>query len=177
MVLAYAPACACEGFGVCWDLTLAGIVQRSAVGTADWGPLRVDETTLVFVSGGFRDLDYIEDRARQVLRALDAAACPHGEGRGLDCAIGIGLYPNDGDRAEELIACASAALEALCGLGIDAARSNTQRARVCRLAAVRPHAPVPAVFPLGARRGHHEARESAFSGAGDAVRLALPGDR
>lgn len=109
MLIGFAPACACNGSGVCWDLRLADLLSRAGRTTDEWGPLRLDETTLVAVCRNFDTSEQIQRRAAAILDSMRKSVCIR-QGGDLQCAIGIGLFPEDGDSPGMLITRAFEAL-------------------------------------------------------------------
>ena len=127
MLIQFAPRCSCNGAAPCWDLGLSGLLARCGKHPGEWGPLRLDETTLVMVVQGFVESADIQRRASAILQSLQEGWCVAGHDAGLDCAIGIGLFPEDGDCASTLLQRADEALRDLRAVGQNAAGFNLRR--------------------------------------------------
>lgn len=127
LLLHFAPRCSCDGNAPCWDLGLADLLARVPQQTGEWGPLRLDQTTLVMVAHGFRHSSHIQRRATDILTSVESGWCLAGHERMLECAIGIGLFPEDGNTAERLLARADEALCDLRAVGQNAAGFSLRR--------------------------------------------------
>jgi hypothetical protein len=127
MLIQFAPRCGCNGAAPCWDIGLSDLMARCGKFPGEWGPLRLDETTLVIVVQGFVDSAYIQRRASAILQSLTEGWCVADQDAKLDCAIGIGLFPEDGDCASMLLQRADEALRDLRAVGQNAAGFNLRR--------------------------------------------------
>ena len=127
MIIRFAPHCDCAGAAPCWDLGLSRLMTMRAKQAGEWGPLRLDETTLILVAQGFEGSAYIQRRASAILQGLKDDWCVAGHGSRLDCAIGIGVFPEDGDCAPVLLQRADEALHDLRVAGQNAAGFNLRR--------------------------------------------------
>jgi len=127
MLIDFAPRCAFKGAAPCCDLGLPTLLDRAGTQPGEWGPLRLDETGLIVIAQGFQDSVYIQRRAAVILESLESGCCPRGFERILDCAIGIGLFPEDGDTASALLLHAEQALHDLRAIGHNAAGFNLSR--------------------------------------------------
>lgn len=109
------------------------IVPRSS----EWRPLRWNDTTFALVGHGYVSWDDVFGRARELLAAEQSAVAEpeSGGARARVWVVGIGLYPEDGAEADELIARAEEALQDGLTLGYAAAGFSTRRLCGCRQAA------------------------------------------
>jgi hypothetical protein len=127
MLVHFAPRCDCDGNAPCWDLGLADLLARMQSRACEWGPLRLDATTLVMVVQDFDDSAHIQRRATEILTGIGSGWCPAGSDRMLECAIGIGLFPEDGETADKLLSRADEALCDLRAVGHNAAGFSLRR--------------------------------------------------
>jgi predicted signal transduction protein with EAL and GGDEF domain len=127
MLVHFAPCCNCAGTAPCWDLGLAHLLQRVGNRANEWGPLRLDDTTLVVLVKGLEATADIQRRATDILKSLDGGWCRAGHDRMLECAIGIGVFPEDGYTAASLLVRADEALCDLHAVGHNAAGFSLRR--------------------------------------------------
>jgi hypothetical protein len=76
---------------------------------------------------GFEDSNHVHRRATDVLKTLKTGWCRAGHERALVCAIGIGLFPEDGDTAQSLLTRAEEALCDLLAIGHNASSFSLRR--------------------------------------------------
>jgi GGDEF domain-containing protein len=76
---------------------------------------------------GFEESSHAHRRAADILRTIETGWCRAGHEQALACAIGIGLFPEDGDTAESLLTRADEALCDLLALGHNASSFSLRR--------------------------------------------------
>lgn len=100
---------------------LAGIAQRIAQQPHESAPLPWDDSTLALCCSGFERTQEVLERARRIVQALTGAVSFGSYPSGMHCKIGIGVFPEDGDCAQALLAAAADALADLRAMGGDTA--------------------------------------------------------
>jgi len=129
LLIGFEPASSCIDIEGCWDRAIEDLRRRIPIRTGEWAPLRAGDTEIVVVLAEFGDsLDALV-RANEILAAVDRPCSVDGQNIPFTAAIGIGLFPEDGDGAVALLGRAAEALEDFRMMGLSAAGFSLRRAR------------------------------------------------
>jgi len=97
-----------------WARLAAALAGRIACGKDDWGPLPDGAWGFAIVLGAVSDRLAALARANRMVAALDPPMHPDASHPAFTAAIGIGLFPEDGTDAEDLLDSSAHALFDLC---------------------------------------------------------------
>lgn len=97
-----------------WARLSAALAGTIACGKDDWGPLPDGAWGFAVVLGAVSDRLAALTRANRMVAALDQPMHPDGCRPKFTAAVGIGLFPEDGTDAEDLLSSAAHALFDLC---------------------------------------------------------------
>lgn len=97
-----------------WARLAAALAGRIACGKDDWGPLPDGDRGFAVVLGAVGDRLSALTRAHRMVAALELPMHGDGPHPEFTAAIGIGLFPEDGTDAEDLLGGAAHALSDLC---------------------------------------------------------------
>jgi predicted signal transduction protein with EAL and GGDEF domain len=127
--IGFEPARPCIESKGCWDRAIDELQRRIPIRAGEWAPLRIGDTEIVVVLAEFRDsLDALV-RANEILAVLVSPCSVDGQDIHFTSAIGIGLFPEDGDGAATLLGRAAEALADLRMMGLSAAGFSLRRVR------------------------------------------------
>lgn len=95
---------------------LQSIATRAGMRPGEWAPIRLAGDSIVVVGSGFQSSGDVLHRGNEWLNAATATCRLRGPDTKPGCVVGIGMFPEDGETSQELIARAE---EALADLRLD----------------------------------------------------------
>lgn len=138
MLIGFESACGEHGEPPCWPRAIRAIAERIGQRPSEWAPLQLDARLLVVVGSGFRSGQAVAERARELLDAVNANCRACKLANAPACAVGIGMFPEDGATWQELLRRAREALADFHSVHRSAAGFSLRRI-------VHARAPLPAV--------------------------------